>query len=224
MTFPWSAMINMKTTYFDIETGPLSDEELTAIIPPFNADDVKLGNVKDPEKIKAKLEAAETNYFADARDKAALSATTGKVLAIGLEDRDGTRCLAAANEAEILEDFWHGFRSDHSRYIGFNIFGFDLPFMIRRSWKLGVAVPGVRQGRYWNERFVDLREMWQLGDRQAKGSLDAICAHFGLAGKNGNGKDFARLFELNPAQALKYLCNDLRMTREVHEMMAGGVA
>lgn len=214
----------MKPTYFDIETGPLPDEQLTAIIPPFDPAEVKLGNIKDPDKIAAKLAEKETNYLADARDKAALSATTGKVLAIGLEDHDGTRCLAAANEAEILADFWHGFRTGHDRYIGFNIFGFDLPFMIRRSWKLGVPVAGIRQGRYWNERFIDLREMWQLGDRQAKGSLDAICTHFGLAGKNGNGKDFARLFELNPAQALKYLCNDLRMTREVHEMMIGGVA
>jgi len=215
----------MKTTYFDIETGPLPDEELNQILPPFDPAEVKMGNLKDPEKRAAKLAEAETNYFADARDKAALSATTGKVLAIGLESTNGeTNCLAHESEWDILNQFWIRFHINSDRFIGFNIFGFDLPFLIRRSWKLGVPVSNIRQGRYWNERFLDLRDLWQLGDRQAKGSLDAICRHFGLAGKNGNGKDFARLFELNQKEALKYLVNDLRMTREVHEIMVGGVA
>jgi hypothetical protein len=79
----------------------------------------------------------------------------------------------------------------------------------------------VRDGRWWGNRFIDLRDMWQLGDRKAKGSLDVICRHLSIEGKNGNGKDFARLFELNPAKALEYLSNDLRMTRQVHERLAG---
>ena len=80
----------------------------------------------------------------------------------------------------------------------------------------------VRDGRYWSKRFIDLRDTWQVGDRQASGSLDRICCHFGLEGKNGNGKDFARLFELDKELALDYLRNDLRMTRQVAERMNGG--
>jgi hypothetical protein len=211
----------MNATYFDIETGPLPDEQLASMIPPFDPAEVKTGNLKDPDKISAKLQQAETNHFADARDKAALDAITGRVLAIGLEDADGFRAITG-DEATMLDTFWNGFACAESHYIGFNICLFDLPFLIKRSWHNCVKVPvSARSGRWWSDRFIDLRDTWQLGDRKAKGSLDAICKHLWIEGKNGNGKDFARLFELNPEKALEYLSNDLRMTRQVHERLAG---
>ena len=64
--------------------------------------------------------------------------------------------------------------------VGFNIYPFDLPFLFRRSWKHRVEVPfGIRRGRYWADEMVDLRDGWQLGDRQARGSLDSIAKHLG---------------------------------------------
>tara|TARA_R110000824_G_scaffold401783_1_gene616203 strand:- start:26035 stop:26679 length:645 start_codon:yes stop_codon:yes gene_type:complete len=211
----------MKYTYFDIETGPLPDAELLQMIKPFDASEVKLGNIKDPDKIAAKIHEREINHFADARDKAALSPLTGRVLAIGLLTGLDEDCLDSS-EASILENFWRRFRNSTNYFIGFNSNTFDLPFLIKRSWKHNVLVPlSVRDGRYWSKRFIDLRDTWQLGDRQASGSLDRICCHFGLEGKNGNGKDFARLFELDKELALDYLRNDLRMTREVAERMNG---
>ena len=212
----------MKCTYFDIETGPLPDAELLQMIKPFDASEVKLGNIKDPDKIAAKLKEKEVNHFADARDKAALSPLTGQVLAIGLLTGTDESCLAF-DEAETLKAFWQEFRVSTNHFIGFNSNTFDLPFLIKRSWRHNVLVPlSVRDGRYWSKRFIDLRDTWQLGDRQASGSLDRICCHFGLEGKNGNGKDFARLFELDKELALDYLRNDLRMTRQVAERMNGG--
>ncbi len=215
----------MQYTYFDIETGPLPDEELTAMIPPFDPAEVKTGNLKDPDKIAAKLQEAEVNHIANARDKAALSPLTGKVLAIGLETDGAATLLAFEHEWETLNEFWLIYASTHAMFVGFNINSFDLPFLIKRSWKLGVPVPGgVRNGRWWGDRFHDLRDEWQMGDRMARGSLDAVCKFFGVEGKNGNGKDFARLFELNRDAALEYLENDLRMTRRAHEGMRGVAA
>ena len=212
----------MHATYFDIETGPLPDAELFATIPPFDPSDVKTGNIKKADKIADKIKECEASYFNDIREQAALSPTTGKVLAVGLETNKSTH-LIAYDEEDILNVFWHRFEDSDNHFIGFNIFNFDLPFLIKRSWKLGVAVPnGVRWGRYWSDRFIDLRDLWQMGDRQAKGSLDVICRHFGIEGKNGSGKDFARMFELNREKALEYLANDLRMTRNVHQIMVGG--
>jgi hypothetical protein len=40
---------------FDIETGPLPLEQLEAALPPFDAAEVKTGNLKDPALIAAKL-------------------------------------------------------------------------------------------------------------------------------------------------------------------------
>jgi uncharacterized protein YprB with RNaseH-like and TPR domain len=102
------------------------------------------------------------------------------------------------------------------RLAGFNIFQFDLPFLIRRSWKHRVPVPlGLRRGRYWNDELIDLREVWQVGDRMARGSLDAIAKHLGVGEKNGDGAEFAKLWATDRTRALAYLQNDVGLTARV---------
>ena len=58
---------------FDIETGPLPDDVLKERVPPFDEPPrpgkfdpvtVKLGNLKDEDKIKAKIEAAKKAHAA----------------------------------------------------------------------------------------------------------------------------------------------------------------
>ncbi len=66
----------MKTIVFDIETGPLPESELVALVPPFDPAEVKTGNIKDPEKIAAKIAEAEANHRCDFFDKAALDPLT----------------------------------------------------------------------------------------------------------------------------------------------------
>ena len=41
----------METNIFDIETKPDSEESILANAKPFDKSDVKLGNLKDPDKI-----------------------------------------------------------------------------------------------------------------------------------------------------------------------------
>ena len=96
----------------------------------------------------------------------------------------------------------------------------DLPFLIRRSWALGVQVPTIlRNRRFWHDNLIDLRDWWKLGDWQAKGSLDTISKHFGYAGKNGDGKNFHKLWETDRVMAEAYLRNDLQMTLAVAQRM-----
>jgi len=118
-----------------------------------------------------------------------------------------------------LREFWELTRGEMGRMnpmIGFNIFGFDLPFLFRRSWKHRVPVPfGLRRGRYWGDQIIDLRDAWQLGDRQAKGSLDSIAKHLGVGAKNGDGKAFAELWQSDRKQAEAYLRNDIELTAKV---------
>jgi len=200
---------------FDIETGPLPEDKM----PPFNEETVALGNLKDEAKIKAKIEEAKVKYL----DDAALHAHTGQVLAIGylgdklaIDARDEKR-----TERKILLRFWEIFSksANNSRQmVGHNIFAFDLPFLCRRSFVNSVAVPPavLEKNRYWCPIFVDIRERWQCGDRQAKSSLHLICTALGLPGKPDDGMtgaDFARFFEQDRQVALDYLKNDLEITR-----------
>lgn len=223
-------MIRMKhTIVFDIETGPLAERELAALLPPFDPAEVKTGNLKDPEKVAAKIAEAEANHRRDFFERAALDPLTGRVLAIGMMTLPpGERATAAGatytllgdeDEAELLRQFWAACQGEMGRLhlmVGFNSHLFDLPFLMRRSWKQGVAVPlGIRRGRYWGEDVVDVREAWQLGDRMARGSLGSIAKHLGVGEKSGDGKDFARLWATDRAAAEGYLRNDLELTARV---------
>lgn len=109
---------------FDIETGPLPDEQLKAFLPAFEPPKhpgefdpaaVKVGNLKDDAKIAAKMEEAraahaqaladysitcleaEAKHWQDFADKAALSPVTGRILAIGY-------CCTEKNQASVSEN------------------------------------------------------------------------------------------------------------------------
>lgn len=229
----------MTTIIFDIETGPLPEAELEAMLPAFDPAEVKTGNLKDPAKIADKIAEAEANHRRDFFDKAALDPLTGRVVAIGVKVFDASGEVLADghqyfsngrfsiighdDEARTLREFWDATRGQMGRLnplIGFNIFGFDLPFLFRRSWKHRVAIPfGLRRGRYWSDQLVDLRDVWQLGDRQARGSLDSIAKHFDVGSKNGDGKAFAELWQSDRKSAEAYLRNDIELTAKVADAL-----
>jgi hypothetical protein len=57
---------------------------------------------------------------------------------------------------------------------------------------------------------------WLLGRRnECKCTLDHIARSFGLDGKNGDGAEFAALYDQDEGAALNYLSNDLKMTAGV---------
>jgi DNA polymerase elongation subunit (family B) len=208
--------------YFDIETAPLPGAELAAIMPPFDPAEVKVGNIKDPALVAAKIAQSKAAYESDYIENAALDPLTGRVLCVGVMSEETPFILYDDNEAKLLTDFW-SYVMPGRRLIGFNSQVFDLPFLIRRSWKHSIAIPaGVRNGRYWHDDMIDLRLIWKLGDWQAHGSLDSIAKHLGLGGKNGNGKDFAKLWETDRPKAVDYLKNDLALVAAIAQRM--GVA
>lgn len=211
---------------------------------------VKTGNLKDPKKIEAKIEtarktfedakaaaeramqSAESEQWEEFVAKAALSAVTGRVLAIGYGQADDDRLVEVdtdeSGEDALLTGFWERFEEaakTDGLMIGFNVKGFDLPFLVRRSWKLGVDVPGelLRDGRYWHRAIIDLYELWQCGHRGQSISLDRLCQFLGFEGKlkDVDGADFAGLY-LDPAtrgQAIAYAQQDIVCTLDVARVM-----
>jgi uncharacterized protein YprB with RNaseH-like and TPR domain len=194
-------------------------------VPPFDPAEVKTGNLKDPDKIAAKIAEAEASHRREFFERAALDPLTGRVLAIGVLclESDNFSIIGHEDEAATLREFWDRLRGDMGRMnglVGFNIFAFDLPFLFRRSWKHRVPVPaGLRRGRYWIDQLVDLRDLWQLGDRQARGSLDAVAKHLGVGAKNGSGANFAALWQSDREQAVAYLRNDVLLTAKIAEVL-----
>lgn len=222
----------------------------------FDPTAVKLGNLKDEAKILAKVDEARTaheaavngheaaistgkiDHEAKCLDRAPLSPTTGQVLAIGCWSATTGKTVIIGEqegmaEAEILAKWWGLYdtmRSQQRKIVGVNIFGFDLPFLVRRSWILGVDVPAtVRDGRYWSRLFVDLRDEWLLGQRwgDCESSLDHMARALGVGSKaDAEGCDGAMFHKLwlsgdaaKRATARNYLVNDLELTRRVAERL-----
>ena len=146
--------------YFDIETGPLPLADLN--IPPFNPADVKLGNIKNPDLIAEKLQKAEESHAADYIKNAALDALSGQVLCIGYRidhQEQNILCADADGEAHLLRQWWAllNYYDRQPQLIGFNIKAFDLPFLIKRSWRHKIMPPyWLRNGRYWSELVVEI--------------------------------------------------------------------
>lgn len=220
----------------------------------FDPASVKCGNIKDQAKIDAKIieaaaahqaaaanyeknvAAARDNHLADFRSKAALSPITGRVLAIGFKNHKGARVEdGGGDEAVLIAKFWDSYlrckkrlgTDGPLRMAGWNIHGFDLPFLVRRSWLLGVTIPSTirdQQGRYWDGLFIDLMVRFAVGAWKENVKLDLAAKFFGVGAKPDgvNGGDFARLWFGTAAekeQAVSYLLNDLDMTAKVAERM-----
>lgn len=209
----------MKTLIFDIETGARPDTELADIMPEFAAPK----NYKDGDKISSYIAAERAAWL----EKAALSAVTGRIVAIGCRQDGCSAILGDDGEPNQIKAFWHILEDavrEKRAIVGWNINAFDLPFLARRSWRHGIEVPsGLFTGRGYPhpDLFVDLVLEWQCGDKQERISLGNIAKFLGIGEKNGDGKDFSKLWATERSLAVQYLENDLLLTAKLMERLLG---
>jgi hypothetical protein len=219
----------MEALIYDIETIPLSDARLDLVEPEHKAP----GNLKDP----AKIEAAIAEKAAEWRERAALSPLTGRVAMVGTKF---TGCapeilhLAFPADDEDLDmqetlmlQQWWSWAGHHlntgSLLIGFNSHGFDIPFMVKRSWALKVKIPpAIDIFAKWGltTPWIDLMKAFQLGDRTAPfTSLNSVAALMGLGQKEGDCLQLRHQLEHEPEAAIAYLRQDLALTETIAQRM-----
>lgn len=196
---------------FDIETSPLPPAEM----PPFDPGEPPK-NISKPETLADWRAKKEIEW----QEKAALSPETGYVLAIGalLVDKGGQKLrLFKGMEADILAEWWsfwvEGLITGHF-FCGYASTFFDLPFLVMRSLKLGIRIPGDVTDAYQLKRnHVDV---YMRLPAKHQMSLDKLAAWMGIPGKLGDGKHFAEAFknEATRKNALDYLKRDLEITLE----------
>jgi hypothetical protein len=228
-----------RPAFFDIETGPRDEAELRDIYHEKTADEFAADCDKrwKPDTVATKYEEYKVRAWREFVDRAALSPLTGRVLLIGmLQPLGHTSYFYEPTEAEFLGLFWEHVEAhlaDKRPLIGHNSNSFDLPFLVRRSWYLGVPVPAaIRLGRYWHPLFRDTMEQWNCGARDFV-KLNALGKFFGVGQKTEgvNGGDFHRLWfgqmpadqwgtpEQQRAKAIEYNGQDLRLTAAVAARM-----
>lgn len=182
-------------------------------------------NLKDVEKIAASIAAKRQSWL----DDCALRATTGRIIAASVCRDDGEpEFLCSPDERTMLDILITDLSETISlggRIYAWNMFGFDLPFLMQRC-----AVAGIKafatfttcyRGRWsWNEAFVDPMQVWVgPGQRHDGASLKAVSAALGCGVKSGSGKDFARLLADDPVAAKEYSLADCRLLRSIVERM-----
>lgn len=202
----------------DIETSPRPVADIEHLCPKFSAP----ANYKDADKIAANIAEQKAAWL----ERAALSPITGSIVAIGYRSGPITRIVTIKDgmtEADLLNDFWDVFGTDDdmTQFIGHNLHGFDLPFIIRRSWFHGIRVPSSvfeNGGRYVNgRRFLDTMKAFQCGNaREDFIGLDRLAKWLGLAGKTDDiGATFAQVLEEDRERAIAYLTRDLELTEAI---------
>ena len=226
---------------FDIETAP-DENAVLYNTDKFDESSVKLGNIKDPEKIEAKIADAKAKYWTDVFSKAALNPYTSTICAIGmaLPDEDKVRILQG-DEKVILTAFWSYFREFKNDwwcfYSGNNMKKladkFDIRHILVRSQILEIAMPvGVINHKTGNScsNFIDVA-LTALVDAEYRSyfGLERACKAYRLVGKDTRlgkfqlksdiekdlgvtGANFHELQYTQPEVAEIYLKNDVLMT------------
>lgn len=192
-------------------------------------------NLKDPEKIKADIEARTQERI----EKLALDWNVGRIAAIGWwTEREGTVahvCMDERHERELLEVFWE--EQKHRTIVGYNVKGFDLRFMVQRSRFLGIGYPLLDFSKYSRRGIEDLYLLLTFGDGTydqgcMRRTLHAFCRRFGLPVDDAiKGADIPALVAAGELEkVLAHVRSDveltvalaqkLRLFREVPEQVA----
>jgi hypothetical protein len=210
----------------DVETEPGQLARLKEICGEFDPAKVKTGQAKKPEKIQALIDKARASYDEDLLTESMLDPFLGRTCAIGCRRANGEIDIPEAGEKEMLEWFWaRTERGEH--FNGWNLFHFDLHWLIVRSLLLNVRIParvrtraGTGYVRY--RGFTDLMREF-TGSPREYASVQTACDAFGLPGKNGKGDDFHKLWNSSdPALHEKgrgYLTNDLEQEAAIAGFM-----
>lgn len=230
----------MRILTIDCETIPnMSIPE--SCRPTFDPDSIKLGNLKDPIKIEAKL-AEEREAF---EGKLCKTMSTDPALCqvctfVGIEfDTDAMEPvsevamqLTAEDENDDLEIITNAWNQIHKAYqeriplVTFNGIGFDLPVLLFRAICQDVPVDRVMYDRltmkYKNQFHYDLMQALAGWDKQRWNKLEFYLNLFGIGTKGGmDGSQVYSAYMVGEYDKIKSYCrNDVMATSKLFARVA----
>ena len=158
----------------------------------------------------------------------ALDGTFGRICCIGII-KEGTQGVIqkevfSGDEKEILTKFWEGARGVQ-RFIGHNIWAFDLPFIYKRSIINGVKPrQDISFARYRNIPIYDTMLEWDLWnmERGRAQKLDTLAKVLGLPTSKDtmDGSMVWKYYQEGRIQEISDYCmKDVELTRNVYSKM-----
>lgn len=201
----------MITLFFDIETIPSPDEHKEVHVEILKK---KNGNGK-----RTDLEIHESTSF---------EGTFGRICCIGvIKELDGKEIhkeVFSGDEKEILKNFWK-IASDVNRFVGHNIWSFDLPFIYQRSIINGVKPRmDISFARYRDIPIYDTMLQWTLWnfDKEKVQKLDTLAKVLGLP-TSKTDMDGSKVWPYYQEGRMQEICDycmkDVELTRKVYKRM-----
>jgi hypothetical protein len=137
-------------------------------------------NYKDQAKIDAYKEEARKAQLT----KCALDPDLARVVAVGMAD-PATGIVQVESvrderdEAEMLDRVWKGL-AGHTTIVGYNVLGYDLPVLLRRSLYLGVPAPSIQIDKYRHPSVIDLMQLLSFNGAIKFRGLKFYAKRFGI--------------------------------------------
>lgn len=201
--------------YIDIETlpdmssGAIDDAKEKVKVP---------SNYKDPEKIEKYIE----EKASEIASKTSFDGLCGHICtiawAINDEDIKSVHVSDIEEEKSRINEFFSSLpRYKSLTWVGHNILDFDIPFIMKRAFSMGIKLPDQssfpRNPKPWDKKVFDtMRPFGHV-------SMDQLHKVVGGEGKNGmSGKDvYPRWCEGMHDMIEKYCRDDVRKVREIHK-------
>ncbi len=144
-----------------------------------------------------------------------------RVVAVGMMDASGSRAFMHEDEAKILRETWAAWKAFRlsnpgAPIVGFNHTSFDIPFLVTRSFILGVPIHpfSVRD-------LIDIRDKlraYAYGEQ--RGKLKELATMIGLPILDVDGSDVEGLWRSGEHAKLEaYLIKDLEITRAMYSRL-----
>jgi len=154
-------------------------------------EDVKVpGNYKDPKTIANFIERELPGLY----NKQALLSLKGEIACIGvaLEEEPAEVLYRNGPEGELMQRFEQWLTDKgithltQVHWVGGNIDGFDLPYLLHRAWKYNLdLLQAIIPTKRYDDHIVDILRIFAGTDNQARHSVDGVAKFLGLAGKTG---------------------------------------
>ena len=138
-----------------------------------------------------------------------------------LEKQLTTNHATIMTEAGAVRTFWKYFAMCGGRAVGYNIIAFDIPFLLRRSFDLGVKpviIPNL--AKYRTEPLTDLFCLLFNWDWQRSKKLKWVCTRYGIE-VLAPEVDGSMVKDLSPKELVEYGLSDLHATVELFKRMNG---
>jgi 3'-5' exonuclease len=206
----------MNRLFFDIETRA-NPEALLLLQEPKAP-----GNLKDPEKIRIAIEEKKKDLI----DMAALDPDYGRIVSIGYTTDIDQPIITLLEGSDLVEEdliytFWNVLAECTGFCVGYNIIGFDLPFLLRRSMALEINIPFLPNIlRYRTEPVTDLMMiLYGWGSEKYK-SLKQVVKLYGIKNDYPD-MEGSQVKDMTPEELKVYQENDVKLIVELYKRMNG---